>query len=233
VSGETDPDIPAADIPPVDPYDSVEGLEGRALKDGLHSLVSGHRSFDYDDARELMYGRRGTIDVVDGEIECVYTGRRVVPDRTKTPGGFNTEHSWPRSDGADEVPAISDIHHIFPVDPDANSARGNQRYGNVNCARACDYSAGGSKLGDASDGSGSAFEVRATKRGDIARAHFYFSIRYELPIPTREEDDLRAWHVEDPPDEVERARNDSIERFQHNRNPFVDRPDFVALVDNF
>ncbi|MEE4173625.1 MAG: endonuclease [Xanthomonadales bacterium] len=43
-------------------------------------------------------------------------------------------------------------------------------------------------------------------------------------------DTLLAWHLEDPPDEDERRRNDVIEGFQGNRNPFVDRPEWVACL---
>jgi endonuclease I len=43
-------------------------------------------------------------------------------------------------------------------------------------------------------------------------------------------DTLLAWHLEDPPDEDERRRNDVIESFQGNRNPFVDRPEWVACL---
>ncbi len=44
---------------------------------------------------------------------------------------------------------------------------------------------------------------------------------------------LRAWNDSDPPDALEQARNDAIEGYQKNRNPFVDRPDFVAKISDF
>jgi endonuclease I len=77
------------------------------------------------------------------------------------------------------------------------------------------------------------FEVRPARRGDIARAHFYFSVRYAMPIGAAEESVLVAWHQEDPPDDRERERNDRIVRIQRNRNPFVDRPEFVGRISDF
>jgi deoxyribonuclease-1 len=220
---------------PEDPYASTEGLDDAALKDALYDLVKGHRSFGYNGARDLMYGVAGSIDVIDGQLECIYTAERATPDGSRTPGNLNTEHSWPQNDGADLEPARSDLHHLFPSQERANQERGNHPFGQTNCnGPSCEWEEGGSQLGaPAAGGSGYVFEVRAPRRGDIARAHFYFSVRYQLEIPAAEERDLRRWHDEDPPDDRERDRNDAIASYQNNRNPFIDRPDLVARIADF
>ena len=41
---------------------------------------------------------------------------------------------------------------------------------------------------------------------------------------------LLQWHLEDPPDDEERARNEVIYRFQGNRNPFVDHPEWAECL---
>ncbi|TQV73830.1 PKD domain-containing protein [Aliikangiella marina] len=41
---------------------------------------------------------------------------------------------------------------------------------------------------------------------------------------------LIAWHKADPVDDIERRRNDIVFGFQGNRNPFIDRPEFVSCV---
>ncbi|MCK5689457.1 endonuclease, partial [Myxococcota bacterium] len=42
---------------------------------------------------------------------------------------------------------------------------------------------------------------------------------------------LLQWHSDDPPDAKEVARNDIIfRRFQGNRNPFVDHPEWAGVI---
>lgn len=91
------------------------------------------------------------------------------------------------------------------------------------------------------------FEPPAGVKGDFARIYFYMATRYYLEdtcwnnvaaankanIKTWQENMLRKWHNDDPVDDVERARNDLIQRIQGNRNPFVDHPEWVAKIADF
>ena len=43
---------------------------------------------------------------------------------------------------------------------------------------------------------------------------------------------LKEWNEMDPPSDVEKLRNDTVQKIQGNRNPFVDYPDLVAKVFN-
>ncbi len=215
-------------------YESVEGLTDSELKSGLYALIKNHRALGYDRARKHMFSMVGFFGP-DGMVECQYSGRKVRPNGTATPGGFNTEHTWPQSMGADREPARSDLHHLFPVDSRTNSARGNYPFGTATCLHDetdCTFENGGSALGKSENGE-RVFEVRAQRRGDVARAMFYFSVRYNKRISLNEETTLRAWHEEDPVDADEVRRNDAIQAAQNNRNPFVDRPDFVARISDF
>jgi deoxyribonuclease I len=214
-------------------YDGLEGVRDEKLRAALNALVKDHQSLGYNRARVAIFktGLTGTP-----KLECIYTGRLTEPDGSLAPGGFNTEHSWPQSRGANREPARSDLHHLFPVDAQMNSTRGNFLFGEVTCLHGgddrCNVEKGGSALGRTEDGD-LAFEVRKEKRGDIARAQFYFAVRYKLAIPPSTEATLKAWHHEDAPDAEETLRNDKIEEQQNNRNPFIDRPEFVDAISDF
>ena len=78
-----------------------------------------------------------------------------------------------------------------------------------------------------------AFEPRDDHKGDVARAMFYMSVRYWMPIPRGMEDDLKIWHTQDPVSPDELARNGRVEIVQGNRNPFVDREELVAQIADF
>ena len=120
---------------------------------------------------------------------------------------------------------------------------------------------GNSNWGSGSGSTGS-WEVWHGRRGDIARTMFYMDLRYEggtHGITGVSEPDLRLtdsrsqiqsvssnqsvaymgllsvllqWHLDDPVDDFERRRNDEVEIYQGNRNPFIDNPDWVACIYN-
>jgi endonuclease I len=47
------------------------------------------------------------------------------------------------------------------------------------------------------------------------------------------EAELRKWHEADPVSDFERQRNDAVFTVQRNRSPFIDHPEWVALVKDF
>jgi deoxyribonuclease I len=228
--------VAACGAPGVD--ESEPGLGGKAdgassVREQLHAMVKDHIALSYADARMEMFN---SIDVHDGLVESLYTGSKVAPDGSKSPGGFNTEHVWPQSQGAEEEPPRSDLHHLFAVDAESNTMRASRPFGEIECndagQTACAWQVGGSALESLQDPT-APFEVRPNRRGDVARAKFYFSIRYELPIGEAEEALLRQWHDDDPPDAQEKQRDAAIFAIQDNHNPFVLKPALVDELDDF
>lgn len=207
-------------------YPGTEGLTNKALKDKLNQLISNHTALGYDLARTKMFSE---IDNKDGWVECVYTGFKLQTSGIPNSNIMNTEHTWPQSMGADSEPARSDLFHLFPTKSEANSKRGNYPFGTVVNVI---WSEGGSKLGTNSKGK-TVFEPRDVHKGNVARAMFYFSVRYKLPIDSDQESELRKWHKIDPVDTEEINRCNAITSYQKNRNPFVDWPPFVDSIEDF
>jgi len=234
------PDMPGPDLGwPAGCPVAFKGLSGQALKAAVFKTISGHNSLGYTKARDAIFlSKGGGIDLVGGQVECVYTGRKSKVIGDQIPSDMNVEHSWPKSKGADKAPANSDLHHLFPADAKANSRRGNNPFGEADCGDCgCSWTQGGSTLGYRSGCDQLVFEVRPSRGGDIARAQFYFALRYMHltadAIPVREELALRAWHAKDAVDAIERKRNAAIEALQKNRNPLVDCPLLVDLISDF
>jgi endonuclease I len=106
----------------------------------------------------------------------------------------------------------------------------------------------------------SVFQVWNGMKGNVARAMFYMDLRYEggtHGVSGAAEPDLRLtdnaslitqsgsnasvaymgmlstliqWHQQDPVDAAERLRNEVIQTYQGNRNPFIDHPEWVACI---
>jgi len=234
-------------------YDGALGLRGTALRAALHDLIRGHASQSYDYAFTAFQ----TTDVrPDKKVWDVYSD---VPDGTppyeypfgQTGGGtyegsgYNREHSWPKTwFGGTVLPMYSDLWILYPTDTKVNNYRGDLPYGDV--AVATTTSLNGSQVGACADSgyAGSVFEPIDAFKGDLARSYFYVSTRYYTEDaawpggPATSGADLLpwanrtylAWHQADPVSRKEQLRNGAIYVIQHNRNPFVDHPEFAALL---
>jgi hypothetical protein len=218
-------------------YDSTEGLTGFALWAELTAIIAdGHINHSYDNARARMYS---VIDNVGGQVRCIYTGEWINHAGGSTPPEFSAEHTYCNNwygGHAEEAYCESDLHSLHPARQDVNSSRGNDPF---------DYVTTISRIWGSDDylsyrGTNaygfSVFDVADEFKGNVARAILYFAVRYygdnsnftrfevnQLPI-------LLQWHALDPVDQREIDRNESVYEFQGNRNPFIDRPEFVADI---
>jgi hypothetical protein len=201
--------------------------------------MKGHKpQLSYSAARRYMFteihmrrDQRGTYYVRD--VYChkiVYINKRSIPNHTV----MNTEHTWPRSRfNPRENFHIqeADLHHLYPTDSKANSIRGNYLFTEFN-GKAPLSSCPTSSFGYDHTGR-RGFEPPPHHRGNVARALFYFSIRYNIRIAPQEERIIRKWHALDPVDEMEVRRNNLVQKAQGNRNPFIDDPRLVAQIEDF
>lgn len=227
-------------------YASSQNQTGASLVTALRTITSSpYTQLGYDLARLRMFHiidnwKVNGRDANHSELyknECVYTGRLIsynsaisTGDISRSPYLMNTEHTWPQSMGAGSEPMQSDLHHLFITDNGTNSARGNKPLGNVPTPTLT-YT-GGSKANSTT------FEPRDAQKGASARAMLYFAVRYGNVGTTQYawispyESDLRGWHALYPPDSIARRRNDDVQTYQLNRNPFVDYPQLLDRISN-
>ncbi|MFC1800223.1 endonuclease, partial [Candidatus Eisenbacteria bacterium] len=222
-------------------YDSTQNKWAEELKTTLTGIIDGHNSLGYTYARDQMYGNvdnDGTCSEcpTTGCVECVYTGRIgcFYTRSGATSNNFNCEHTWPQSFFSENEPMRSDLYQIAPSDMLANTVRASLDFGVVVSST---WSTGGSKKGNDSTGQ-EVFEPRDSYKGNLARGHFYFVIRYSgnyvgYVNPSKMEAHFRNWHVSDPVDAAEEQRNIDVNALQNNRNPFIDHPAFVDRISSF
>jgi hypothetical protein len=213
-------------------YAFTQGLIDEPLKTALKNFTTtGYITLGYNVARDKMYE---TIDDYGNNdtLECVYTGRRAyVPNRAGAGNvNFNCEHTWPQSFFNSNDPMVSDINHLFPTDDAANNARSNYAFGFV--VSNITFNVGGSKLGKDFENE-TVFEARDKHKGNVARALFYFAVKYGNQggyMSGKQENVLRQWNLIDTVDANEITRNNRIKTFLNVRNPFIDHPEFIDRI---
>ncbi len=245
--------LAAATQPPPGFYDATFGLSGPELRQALYSIISGHNVLSNS---QLWGAFESTDDKMNGTVWDIYSdvpgGQppyvfHFVEDQCGTYNSegdcFNREHSFPQSWYNDAAPMSTDLFHIYPADAWVNQQRGNWPFGTV--ANADWTSLNGGKRGPCSwpGCSGTVFEPIDAYKGDLARSYFYMLTRY-LPqlgswsTPMMSGNDFSAWaeslllswHVQDPVSQKEIDRNNAVFALQHNRNPFIDAPEWAHAI---
>ena len=215
---------------------------------GLKKNCYKHTAYGYDRARKFLFGQFYLVQVDASnygikEMYCdrVYQkedfkngpkpGPGVIPDNTV----INVEHTWPQSKFTGRFPKEmqkSDMHHLFPTDSVMNSLRGNTFFGEVDHDKGT-TKCSASRFGTGTIGNTPIYEPPAPHKGHVARALFYFAVRYDMVIRPEEEVILKKWNREHPVDAEEMDRNDVIAQIQGDRNPFIDHPELVDQIADF
>lgn len=236
-------------------YDGAADLNGQALQTALHNIIDGHTVISYD---YLWTAFQTTDENASGEVwdmysDCSFT---FVSDQcgnyTNECDCYNREHSFPASWFNDASPMYSDLFQIVPTDGKVNGYRSNYAFGETDSPTTT--TGNGSKVGPCSypGYTGTIFEPIDEYKGDFARNYFYMATRYADIIagwennqtngdavldgtsyPAYEEwflDMIMEWHTDDPVSTKETDRNNAVYGIQNNRNPYIDHPEYVALV---
>ncbi|MCZ1011392.1 endonuclease I family protein [Streptomyces lydicus] len=226
-----------------DYYKDAVGKTGQALKESLHRIISTTQTgkLTYDQVWDALKDTDQDPDN-SANVILLYSGRSLSKDaHGGNPDDWNREHVWAKSHGdfgTDTGPG-TDLHHLRPEDVSVNSARGDKDFDNGGTAV---DGAPGSRTDDDS------FEPRDAVKGDVARMILYMAVRYDGGdgFPDLEPNDkvdngtqphigrlsvLKQWSKQDPPDSFEKHRNQVIfDKYQHNRNPFIDHPEWVESI---
>lgn len=188
-------------------------------------LSNGHRPITYGDARYEIFS---SLYNNSGEVCDVYSSHCIETRDVPSAKIMNVEHTWPQSKGA-TGDAKGDLHHLFPTDSNINSVRSSLPFCDVVEVK---WQEEESKRGYNTYGE-HCFEPPTKHKGNVARALFYFAIRYNYKIDKNQESFLRRWHEIDPVDQDEMDKNDEIQKIQNNRNFFIDHPEEVKGLSDF
>ena len=234
---------------PANYYNTATGT-GATLKAQLNDIIDGQTVVSYDNARSAL-------QVTDadpnnpGHMLLVYS-RTSLDVSAINPGGsipgwdagvsWNREHTWADSRGlGSSGPDYPDLHQLRPSNPSDNGSRSNKNFGGAD---------GAQPYGAVTDG-GAMWYPGDADAGMIARQEFYMAVRYDgadastvnlelvsgNPAASQTAglmgnlDRMMEWHYQAVPDNFEQRRNDVIyDDYQHNRNPFVDHPEYAWSI---
>ena len=239
--GGSDPGDPGDPPDPGDYYANAIGKTGPALKSALHTIISNQTKLSYDQVWNALKDTDQDPANANNVI-LLYSGRS--QSKSTNGGGvndWNREHVWAKSHGdfGTATGPGTDVHHLRPEDVSVNGARGN-----------LDFDNGGTAVSECPGctADSDSFDPRPAVRGDVARMIFYMAVRYEGGDgfanlePNNSVNNgtapyigklsvLKAWSAGDPPDAFEKRRNQVIfDTWQHNRNPFIDHPEWVTSI---
>jgi endonuclease I len=187
-------------------------------------------------------------------INCVYSGEaRVYNDPFDYVAyDFSREHTYPHSwmptfdASSPEKPEYNDQHNLYTArQSNVNATRSNYPLGEVITVEQS-YLEG--KIGLDAIGN-RVYEPREVHKGRAARAMMYMATCYNgitgnnwkfmNPIGGasgqiqygQDQNILKKWNYDFPPNGYDIARNDFLDSLQQNRNPFVDHPEYACYID--
>lgn len=219
--------------------DVFPGVTGGEL---LENLIDGYKLVAYPDQANSRDTLFGVVDNKNDSLTCVYTGYKIWLDPNQDPTqaafdmGINTEHTFPKSLGAEGF-AEGDMHHLYPTREDVNSDRGNLPFSEIPDNETENWYYLDQEISFIptnnidlySERKNGFFEPPEAHKGNVARAMMYFYTMYkdvaDAADPTffeTQRETFCAWHFLDPVDQAEWDRTWKIAEYQEGKpNPFV------------
>lgn len=234
-------------------YNTIDSSSGNFIAD-LHTLINSHTMNTYTPGYAntmvpVLYER----DTTNGQtvVNCEYSNETTIytPPFSFVTQQYNREHtlckSWMQTAalyGASNLinyPEGADYFNLLLTRATPNQVRSNHPEGivvNVSSTY------GESKFGTDNNGN-PVFEPKDNRKGDAARAMMYEMICYDglnggwglnellTEAINQDQNILKLWNQQDPPDKFERTKNEYISSLQHNRNPFIDHPAWATCIN--
>ena len=220
-------------------YANANGKKQKDLKTALSKIVGNPSTKSYSSLWDWYYD---TDRLSDNQVVDRYSNtKRYFTERGSQPSGMNKEHGIPQSWWGGGTSGIgSDLQHVMPSESDANSQKSNYGMGVVTNQT---WTNGSIKVGKGTAGNNGTvqlWEPADEWKGDFARAYFYIVTAYEEKSLVQKEgantmqsnaypklqpwayELYLKWSQEDPVDDLERKRNETVYGIQGNRNPFID-----------
>ena len=218
-------------------YSDANNEVGETLKTTLHEILNtGFNPTSYDEARQIL----GVADALIDDptlVHTIYSSANVSSTWDGTT--WTREHVWPNSRlGIPRVTGsqrnqASDLHNLRAIIQSVNSSRSD---------RVFTSGSGSYQIND--DGG---YYPGDEHIGDVARILFYMATMYDFleladdgfetgetysmdRVTMGELTILLDWHKKDPVDAFEIKRNEAIFEAQGNRNPYIDKPEYVHLI---
>ena len=229
-------------------YATAQSLTGHTLHTALHTIIRNHQRFTYKCVWDILMDT--DQDVTNSDLVQLLYLEHSISKSQRDQGqndnnSWNREHVWAKSHGFPRQGqhAYTDVHHLRPADRSINSSRGNKEFDN-----------GGSSHHECAQcrTDSNSWEPGDQMKGDVARMMLYMDVRYEgtgdggtpdlvledrMTANSGTQDPnfgklctLVQWHVDDPVSAWERRRNNRVYAWQHNRNPFIDHPEWVIPI---
>lgn len=240
-------------------YDRMDGKKKEALKEATKACVQRHTTLDYyelpnywqysDVYPERVDGYKRWWEMYSNAMYLIRGGQS--GKESFSANKMQREHSvpkswWKQNGSVEYTPAYSDMWNLYPSDPSANQAKLNYPFG---ITRTTTFNNGVTKVGEAKVGYGGGsayvFEPGDEYKGDFARAVFYMATVYDdinwvinymfvkESYPTLKSwaiNMLLDWSRTDKVSQKEIDRNNVVEQYQGNRNPFIDFPELAEYI---
>jgi hypothetical protein len=208
-------------------YSSISSQSGSSLLSALHTVINTSSvSTNYSWARF----EKADEDPNNSKNVLLIYARTSMSKNAHVSGkkGWNREHTFPQSK-LEDGQAVEDNHIVFASDNVVNSARGNHKMGVVSGGTVVTDSNGKAttcRLGN------NKFDPNNEARGIVARSTMYAAAMYNYD-PTDNFESIATmltWHLNYAASKFDSSRNNKVYKMQHNRNPFVDHPEYACKI---